>query len=130
MNRFWLSLLVAFAGVAPLEAGAAGIWCDAGNGRMVTCPPQRRQPTPPPQPPVYDGYETVPGQGGAFRDGPPPECTPEQAVRLARRYGLSDARLASEGTKTLFIDGYDYNADKSVRLVISKSPGCPLVDRL
>ena len=127
MNRFWLFFLAAFAA---FPAAADGIWCDAGDGRVVTCPPQRRLPPPPP-PPVYDGYQIAPGQGDAFRDAPPPpECTPEQAVRLARRYGLSDARLASVGTKTMFIDGYDYNADRSVRLVISKSPGCPLVDRM
>lgn len=126
MNRFGLFFLAAFAA---FPAASQGIWCDAGDGRLVTCPPQRRPPPPPPAPPVYDGYEPRLDQPGGYYP-PPEECTPEQAVQLARRYGLSDARIASVGTKTMFIDGYDYNADKSVRLVISKSPGCPLVDRM
>lgn len=144
MNRysFLFSLVAVVASAVPFSGEASSVWYDSGNGQPMVTRPQERRPPPPqmPEQPGYDGYSVYPGDGGGHGGhgggyGAPDgrqqaACTPDQAVRLATRYGLSDAKLASEGTRTMFIDGYDYNADKSVRLVISKSPGCPLVDRL
>ncbi|NTF59573.1 hypothetical protein G6K88_31860 [Agrobacterium rhizogenes] len=114
MKAALIGLLVVGSSIAAVEPAAAQVWGDGWGSEDAPPPPWERRPRY--EPPA--SWNNVPRSNDS--------CSPEDALRRARDYGVKRPAIERFSSRWVYVGGLregDY-----AQVILKNTPGCPYTD--